>query len=119
MNNQIKKVCLSILVAICGSSVTSAQNVFPTDGNVGIGTVVPPQQLSLTGGIGFANQNATDKKLFSPVDGLLEWWTHAGAMERGFAISHQGDRRVLLSVNGDSYLNGGNVGSGQQPRRSS
>ena len=80
------------------------------DGNLGLGTVNTPQQLSLTGGIGFANQNANDKKLYSPVDGTLEWMTHDAASGHGFAISHQGTQRVYLNVNGNSYLNGGNIG---------
>jgi hypothetical protein len=82
------------------------------NGNIGIGTTVPPQQLSITGGIGFANQNAIDKKLYSPQDGTLEWLTHDGAGEHGFAVSHQGERRVYLNTKGNSYLIGGNVGIG-------
>ncbi len=82
-------------------------------GNVGIGTTSSPQQLSLTGGIGFANQNATDKKLYSPKDGLLEWMTFdSETEERGFAVSHQGELRVLLRSSGNSYIKGGNVGIG-------
>jgi hypothetical protein len=82
------------------------------DGNVGVGTTTPPQQLSITGGIGFANQNANDKKLYSPQDGMLEWVTHDAAAEHGFVVSHQGERRVLLNTKGNSYLIGGNVGIG-------
>jgi Chaperone of endosialidase len=81
-------------------------------GNVGIGTTSFPQQLSITGGIGFANQNAVDKKLYSPVDGVLEWMTHDWAGQHGFAVSHQGDQRVFLNTNGNSHFNGGNVGIG-------
>ena len=82
------------------------------EGRVGIGTFSPPQQLSLTGGIGFANHNATDKKLYSPTDGVLEWMTHDWAPTKGFAISHQGDQRIFLASSGDSFLNGGRVGIG-------
>ncbi len=81
-------------------------------GNVGIGITDPPQQLSITEGIGFANHNAQDKKLYSPEDGLLEWMTHDNAAAHGFAISHQGDKRVLLSTDGNSYIKNGNVGIG-------
>ena len=86
--------------------------IFTVNGSIGIGTLNPPQQLSLTGGIGFANQNATDKKLYSPVDGLLEWVTHDSAANHGFLITHQGDQRVFLNTLGNSFLNGGNVGIG-------
>ncbi len=82
------------------------------NGNVGIGTDNPLQQLTITGGLGFANQNAGDKKLYSPKDGLLEWMTHDAAGDHGFAVSHQGEARVYLNTNGNSYLNGGNVGIG-------
>jgi len=81
-------------------------------GNIGIGTTSPDQKLTVKGGgIGFDN-NSADKKLYSPSDGVLEWMTNDYAGERAFAISHQGDKRVYLSTNGNSYLNGGNVGIG-------
>jgi hypothetical protein len=79
--------------------------VLAANGNVGIGTDNPAQQLTITGGLGFANQGAVDKKLYSPKDGLLEWMTHDAAGEHGFAVSHQGQVRVYLSTNGNSYLN--------------
>ncbi len=82
------------------------------NGNVGIGTDNPLQQLTITGGLGFANQNAGDKKLYSPKDGLLEWMTHEAAGDPGFAVSHQGQLRVYLSADGNSYFDGGNVGIG-------
>jgi len=82
------------------------------NGYVGIGTENPLQQLTITGGLGFANQNAGDKKLYSPKDGLLEWMTHDAAGDHGFSVSHQGEARVYLNTNGNSYLNGGNVGIG-------
>ena len=107
-NNQQDK------IVIGGGDEWGQQNVLinPQGGNVGIGTTTLPQQLSLTGGIGFANQNAIDKKLYSPQDGTLEWLTHDNAGEHGFAVSHQGERRVYLNTKGNSYLIGGNVGIG-------
>lgn len=81
-------------------------------GSVGIGVASPKQKLSVFGGIGFANQNDADKKLYSPIDGTLEWVTHNWAPEHGFAISHLGTRAVYLNTSGSSYLNGGNVGIG-------
>ena len=86
--------------------------VLAANGNVGIGTDSPAQQLTITGGLGFANQNAGDKKLYSPKNGLLEWMTHDAAGEHGFAVSHQGEVRIYLNTNGNSYLNSGNVGIG-------
>ena len=56
--------------------------------------------------------NASDKKLYSPVDGELQWMTHSSAGAHAFSVSHQGTRYVYLDVSGNSYLNGGNVGIG-------
>lgn len=87
---------------VVGSEVAT----FTNTGRVGIGTTSPPQQLSITGGIGFANQNAADKKLFSPVDGVLEWFTHDNAAGHGFVVSHQGEPRVVLDASGIVTLRG-------------
>ncbi len=56
--------------------------------------------------------NATDKKLYSPTDGELQWFTHDLAGAHAFSVSHQGTRRVYLNTSGTSYFNGGNVGIG-------
>lgn len=82
------------------------------DGRVGIGTSNPDQKLTVKGGgIGF-DGNSADKKLYSPVDGVLEWFTHDWATEHGFSVSHQGARRVFLNTNGASYFAGGRLGVG-------
>jgi hypothetical protein len=84
-------------------------------GNVGIGTINPDQKLVINeGGIGFAGPGlrSSDKKLYSPADGLLEWRTHDDAGESAFAVSHVGRKRVYLNTDGASYLNGGSVGIG-------
>ena len=56
--------------------------------------------------------NATDKKLYSPADGELQWFTHDLAGAHAFSVSHQGTRRVYLNTSGDSYFTGGEVGIG-------
>ncbi|MFY7811861.1 MAG: tail fiber domain-containing protein, partial [Flavobacterium sp.] len=83
-------------------------------GDVGLGLLSPQQKLHLSGtnGIGFGSF-ASDKKLYSPSDGLLEWRTHSSAQDRAFAISDQGgNKKVYLNINGPSYFTGGNVGIG-------
>lgn len=81
-------------------------------GNIGIGTNTPDQRLTIKGGgIGF-DGNSADKKLYSPVDGTLEWMTNDGASEHALAVSHQGTKRVYLNTNGNSYFTGGNMGIG-------
>ncbi len=93
---------------------SSASNLFNVrgDGNVGIGRTDPDQKLVVNGGIGFGAAYTSDKKLYSPADGDLEWMTNNSAGAHGFAISHQGTKAVYLNTSGNSYLNGGNVGIG-------
>jgi hypothetical protein len=89
-------------------------------GTVGIGTTSPGYLLDVNGTIATRTDirfngtglNAADKKLYSPADGDLEWMTNTGAGVRGFAVSHQGTKIVYLNANGNSYLNGGNIGIG-------
>ncbi len=86
------------------------------NGNIGMGTDKPNQktEIGANGGLGFAGTglNSADKKLYSPADGDLEWMTHDQAGVHGFAVSHQGTKKVYLNTSGYSYLNGGNVGIG-------
>ena len=93
----------------------ATSNLYHDNNNVGIGVTTPNQKLDISGGgIGFsgAGLNSTDKKLYSPADGDLEWMTHNSAGNHGFAVSHQGAKAVYLNTSGNSYLNGGNVGIG-------
>lgn len=102
----------AIGVNYAGDGLWYDRMVVQGDGNVGIGTSNPNQKLTIKGGgIGF-DYNSADKKLYSPEDGILEWMTHQAAGYHGFAVSHQGERRVYLNVLGDSYINGGNLGIG-------
>jgi len=89
---------------------------FDNGTNVSIGTTAVDQKLNIggNGGIGFVGTglNASDKKLYSPADGDLEWVTHNGAGAHGFAVSHQGSKMVYLNTSGNSYFQGGNLGIG-------
>jgi len=90
--------------------------IIKSDGKVGIGTDQPKQKVEIgaNGGLGFSGSglNSADKKLYSPADGDLEWMTHDWAGTHGFAVSHQGQKKVYLNTLGHSYINGGNVGIG-------
>lgn len=94
-----------------GSHAVKTMTISAT-GKVGIGAIYPNQRLSIAGGIGFANQNDVDKKLYSPTDGMLEWMTHDAAPAHGFAVSHQGTQRIVLDANGPSFLMNTNLGVG-------
>jgi len=100
-----------------GATLGNSQ-VYDNGTNVGIGTTTVNQKLIIggNGGIGFVGTapslNSTDKKLYSPGDGDLEWMTHNSAAVHGFAVSHQGTKMVYLNTAGHSYFNGGNLGIG-------
>ncbi len=76
--------------------------------------ITTPKLEIYNGALGFSGTslNATDKKLYSPADGDLEWFTNNAAGVHGFGISHQGTKAVYLNIAGNSYLNGGNLGVG-------
>jgi hypothetical protein len=93
----------------------NAMATFLTNGNIAIGATSANHKLDIwNGGIGFSGKdlNSSDKKLYSPTDGDLEWWTQNAASGHGFAVSNNGVKAVYLSTAGNSYLNGGNVGIG-------
>ena len=83
-------------------------------GKVGIGASTLYQTLTVNGGIGFAGTglNSSDKKLYSPADGGLDWYTNSAAGVHYFSVSNQGTQVVLLNTSGSSYLNGGFLGIG-------
>jgi hypothetical protein len=88
-------------------------NVTP-DGRLSLGAGPGPQQLNLSGGIGFTNQNAADKRLWSPADGLLRWQTHNAAGTHAFEVGHQTDAAAVhLDTAGPSWLTGGFLGIGR------
>ena len=80
-----------------------------SSGNVDVNGIIYTGDSLRFNGTGL---NATDKKLYSPYDGVLEWMTHTAAGQKGFAVSHQGTKIVYFNASGDSYINGGNVGIG-------
>lgn len=82
------------------------------NGNVGIGRNNPDQTLVVNGGIGFGASFTSDKKLYAPSDGDLEWRTNSTAGAHGFAVSSQGTKSVYLNTAGNSYFIGGNLGIG-------
>ncbi|WPQ64601.1 hypothetical protein SIO70_06940 [Chitinophaga sancti] len=107
-----------LIQAYSSSAMDGSLLLNPNGGKVGIGTASPDQVLTIKGGgIGF-DGTSSDKKLYSPADGTLEWYTNNNAGEHGFAISHQGTKQVYLSSYGDSYLMGGNVGIGTKTPQS-
>jgi hypothetical protein len=111
----MKKLHLAILLLLSAANSYAQNTAWPSltsSSNVGIGTSTANQKLTINGGgIGF-DWNSTDKKLYSPADGDLEWFTQNGAGSHGFAVSNNGNRIIYFNTNGNSYLNGGNVGIG-------
>jgi len=102
------------------SDLSSNANLYwdNTNSRLGVGTAAPNQKLEIgaNGGLGFSGSapalNSSDKKLYSPADGDLEWMTHNSAGAHGFAVSHQGTKYVYLNTSGNSYFNGGSLGVG-------
>ena len=76
--------------------------IAPHAGNVGIGTTSPHQALSVKGTI------VTYNSSYIQVAGM----TNSSNAGRLYANNAGGVTNVLLDSNGDSYLNGGNVGIG-------
>lgn len=119
------------VTATVGSGYTTAMTI-NYNSFVGIGTTNPGYKLDVSGAGRFTSDlygsgdiytanalrfngsglNASDKKLYSPADGELQWMTHTSAGYHAFSISHQGTRIVNLDINGNSYFNGGNTGFG-------
>ncbi len=74
-------------------------------GNVGIGTTVPADKLSIAGSLSTLHTGYTTKALrvtMNSNDTFLSLYARAD----------QSSQQVLLRTNGNSYLNGGNVGIG-------
>ena len=74
-------------------------------GNVGIGTTTPSDKLSVAGNLSTFHSGYTTKALrvtMNSNDTLLSLYSRA----------NQSSQQVLLRTNGNSYLNGGNVGIG-------
>ena len=111
---------IGLVQAMIAGTGTSPLILNGAGGNVGIGTTNPSYTLDVNGTIATRTDirfngtglNASDKKLYSPADGDLEWMTNTAAGVHGFAVSNQGTKIVYLNTNGNSYLNGGNVGIG-------
>ena len=111
---------IGLVQAMIAGTGTSPLILNAAGGNVGIGTTNPSYTLDVNGTIATRTDirfngtglNASDKKLYSPADGDLEWMTNTAAGVHGFAVSNQGTKIVYLNTNGNSYLNGGNVGIG-------
>jgi len=93
-----------LFMARTASGTTTERMRIDANGRLGIGVAgTVPQQLSITGGIGFANQNATDKKLYSPTDGCCEWLTQNAAGAPFFAVSNNGTQNIRLYSTGTIY----------------
>jgi hypothetical protein len=111
---------------ITNLQTTGGAYLATSSGSVGIGTTSPVKKLDVVGdinttsniytynGVRFWNQNAADKRLYSPSDGLLRWTTHDAAASHAFEVSHQDSITYWhLDTTGNSYYNGtGNVGIG-------
>lgn len=91
INNMIRKLTTVLLLSSC--TLTYGQNVFPTSGNVGIGTSSPTQKLSIdpdgTGGVLIGSDNTGSTQLFLSISEKQGGYTCIDAIKN--SGTHFGD----------------------------
>jgi hypothetical protein len=106
---------MTLYLSAANATPSQVLSIAGSNGNLSSnGSVYAAGDLYTANGLRFngSGLNASDKKLYSPTDGELQWMTHSSAGAHALSVSHQGTRYVYLDISGNSYLNGGNVGIG-------
>jgi len=103
-----------LLITILSCNFLNAQNVFPTTGNVGIGTINPAQKLTVAGGnIGLDNQSTlAAKNALGTYENVLygRWTDNATYLDGGAGGTYF--RTANGSVLNQYLSTNGNVGIG-------
>ncbi|MDB5124737.1 MAG: hypothetical protein JWP94_2866 [Mucilaginibacter sp.] len=110
----MKKHCLFLIVGVCFYFHATAQNTFPSSGNVGIGTTTPSQALDVNGSINLAPTTSSSLGVIF-INGTMQFlhnYSSTGSDGHNVFLGGSSGNFTMASTTGNSYQASGNVGVG-------